>query len=129
MDKLRNTITDRIAIRFLEADAFLRNVDGKGGKDFTVEAIACFFYVASHEGCHKQAMEESLGLSVASGSRNTDLLSKHHRLKLPNGNPRPGLDLINKKEDPSDRRRQILSLTKKGKELLTNFKEIIYKPS
>ena len=97
-------ITDPVSIRFLEADAYLRNIDGRGGKEFTVEAIACFFYVASHEGCNKQSMEKELGLSSASGSRNTDLLSKNHRLKLPNGEARPGLGLISKKIDPENRK-------------------------
>ena len=120
-------VTDEISIRFLEADAFLRSLDGKGGKEFTVEAIACFFYVASHEGCYKQLMEKELGLSVASGSRNTDLLSKHHRLKLPSGQARPGLDLIIKKEDPGDRRKVKLYLTPKGSKTISEFKSIIYK--
>ena len=126
MSVFKNDVTDPVALRFLEADAFLRSVDGKDGKDFTVEAIACFFYIASHEGCHKQAMEKALNLSIASSSRNTDLLSKYHRLKQPDGRPRPGLNLIVKREDTSDRRRQLLYLTTKGKEIIKEFKSIIY---
>ena len=31
-----------------------------------------FLYIASHDGCHKQAMEAALGYSNAAGRRNTD---------------------------------------------------------
>ena len=71
-------------------------------------------------------MEKELQLSSASGSRNTDLLSKSHRLKLPSGEARPGLGLIIKKQDPKNRRKQLLYLTDKGKETINKFKSIIY---
>ena len=129
LTNFNDEITDYSVIRFLDADILLREVDGVGGTDFNSEAIGCFFYIASHEGCHKQAMEISLGMSSASGSRNTDLLSKNHWLKQPDGKPRPGLDLIIKKQDLSNRRRQRLYLTPKGKRLIKRFKHIIYDES
>jgi DNA-binding MarR family transcriptional regulator len=110
----------------MEADSLLRQVDGKDGAEFTAEARACFFYIACCDGCYKSKMEEDLGLTVASGSRNTDLLSKHHRLKLPSGQPRPGLDLIRKERDNLDHRKQRLFLTFKGKKLIEQFKSILY---
>ena len=126
MTDFKDTISDPVVIKFLEADQLLREIDGVGGTIFNAEAIGCFFYIASHEGCNKQAMEKALNMSTASGSRNTDLLSKNHRLKTPEGNPRPGLDLIVKKTDPSNRRRQILVLTVKGINLIKKFKSILY---
>ncbi len=126
MSDFNDAITDHVVLRFLEADKLLREIDGVGGTDFNSEAIGCFFYVASHEGCHKQAMERFMGMSSASGSRNTDLLSKKHWLKKPNGKPRSGLGLVIKKEDLSNRRRQRLYLTDKGKEIVVRFKNIIY---
>ena len=126
MTEFNDNVTDNIVQKFLEADILLRAVDGVGGADFNSEAIGCFFYIASHEGCHKQAMEKYLGMSTSSGSRNTDLLSKNHRLRQPDGKPRPGLDLIIKKEDPSNRRKQLLFLTPKGKRLIHEFKKILY---
>lgn len=128
MDLLRDQVTDDLVIRFQEADALLHSVEVEGDKEtrMTSEAIAVFFYVAAHDGCHKQAMERDLGISVAAGSRNTDLLSKLHRLRLSDGKPRPGLDLIIKKEDPTDRRRQILTLSIKGKKLIHQFKTSLY---
>ena len=124
--EFNDDITDDVVVRFLEADKLLRSIDGVGGTEFNSEAIGCFFYIASHEGCNKQAMELNLGMSAASGSRNTDLLSKHHWRKKPNGEPRTGLDLIIKITDSANRRRQCLYLTPKGKWLIDKFKNIIY---
>ena len=126
MDRLSSKVTDPVVKRFMEADALLRQVDGKDGAEFTAEARACFFYIACCDGCFKSNMEQDLGLTVASGSRNTDLLSKHHRLKLPSGKPRPGLDLIRKERDNLDQRKTKLFLTIKGKKLVEKFKSILY---
>lgn len=84
------------------------------------QVIATFLYVASHDNCHKLAMEEDLNFTTASGSRNTDWLSKYHRLN------KPGLDLITKEADPINRRRQLLKLTPNGKELVNQLQEILY---
>ena len=85
------------------------------------QVVSCFLYVASHDGCHKQAMEQELGLTTASSSRNTDILSKG-RL----GREAEGLDLITKEVDPANRRRQTLKLTPRGKSLAQQMKTIIY---
>ncbi len=58
MHLLKAEVTDKTAKKLLMADAFLRGLDGNKGKEFTVKAIACFFYLAPHDGYHKQAMEE-----------------------------------------------------------------------
>ena len=84
--------------------------------------VACtFFYVASHDGCHKQALEEELGMTTASGSRNTDLLSKGRV-----GRGAVGLGLITKEVDATNRRRQVLKLTSLGKDLARMIKQTIY---
>ncbi len=82
--------------------------------------MSVLLYVASHDRCHKGALEEDLNISIASSSRNTDWLSKDHRLN------KPGLDLIRKSLDDSNRRRQVLSLTKKGEDLVKQIKTILY---
>ena len=125
MDQLSSKVTDPVVKQFMEADSLLREVDGKDGAEFTAEARACFFYIAACDGCYKSNLEIDLGLSVASGSRNTDLLSKHHRLKLPSGKPRPGLDLIRKERDNLDQRKTKLFLTIKGKKLIEKFKSTL----
>ena len=66
-------------------------------------------------------MEQELGLTTASSSRNTDILSKG-RL----GRGAKGLDLITKEVDPSNRRRQTLKLTPRGRALAQQMKTIIY---
>ena len=80
-----------------------------------------FLYIASHDGCHKQAMEAALGYSNAAGSRNTDYLAEIHRYKN-----KPGLKLISKERDPSNLRRYQLVLTKSGKQLVDTLKEQLY---
>ncbi len=39
------------------------------------QLVSTFLYIASHNGCHKQALEQELGFTTASSSRNTDWLS------------------------------------------------------
>ena len=88
--------------------------------EIPAQTIATLFYIASHEGCHKQALEDALECSPASGSRNTDWLSKNHRLG------KPGLDLITKEVDPDNKRRLILKLTPKGKAFVKEIKSTLY---
>jgi len=82
---------------------------------------SCFLYVASHDGCHKQAIEQDLGLSTASSSRNTDILSTGRI-----GRGAGGLGLIIKEEDKTNRRRQLLRLSPLGKDLARMIKQTIY---
>jgi DNA-binding MarR family transcriptional regulator len=81
--------------------------------------ILTFLYVATHNKCHKQALEEELGLTTAGGSRNTDWLAKVHRLN------KPGLDLIIKEVDPSNRRRLQLRLSPKGESLVKQIEVLL----
>jgi DNA-binding MarR family transcriptional regulator len=84
------------------------------------QVLATLFYVATHDDCHKQALEEDLDFTAASGSRNTDWLSNKHRLG------KPGLGLITKSVDPSNRRRTTLKLTPKGELLMDQLRGILY---
>ena len=88
--------------------------------EFSAQLLSTLFYIASHSGCHKQAMEEDLGLSSASGSRNSAWLSKAQRLK------KDGLDLGMRETDPFNGRRLQLKLTDKGQFLIDELKEILY---
>lgn len=89
-------------------------------REFPAQVMATFLYVAMHEDCHKTALEEDLGLTTASGSRNTDWLTTQHRLS------KPGLDLIIKEVDPTNRRRTTLRLSPKGKALIKRIKDALY---
>ena len=114
MDPLRRQLTDPTGQPLLEVMNLLRLLD----REVPAQVVATFFYVATHDNCHKQALEEDLDMTPASASRNTDWLSKHHRLN------KPGLDLIVKQKDPTNQRRITLSLTPKGRMLWKQLKEI-----
>lgn len=102
--------------RMLLALDLLRGLD----REVPAQVLVTFFYVASHNKCHKLAMEEALEMSAASGSRNTDWLSDLHRLR------KPGLGLITKEVDKDNRRRQILTLTPKGEAIAKQIQEILF---
>tara|TARA_R100000458_G_C8264117_1_gene239367 strand:+ start:730 stop:1083 length:354 start_codon:yes stop_codon:yes gene_type:complete len=116
MDPLRRQVTDKQMERLMKVINLLRLYD----REFPAQLMSVLLYVASHKDCHKQALEEDLNISMASSSRNTDWLSDRHRLN------KPGLGLIRKSLDPSYKRRQILSLTKKGEDLVNQIKAILY---
>ena len=97
----------------------------------SAQELATLFYVGSRHDCHKTALEEDLNFTTASSSRNTDKLSKDHRLdgKLgKNGKliVKAGLDLIIKEVEEEAPRRQRLRLTKKGEDLMKQIKQILY---
>ena len=122
MDELQRSITDPVFENLLRCDEVWRLActDHDGTLLINPIAKSIFFYVASRTPCHKKAVEIDLSISTASSSRNTDLLSAEY------ANGQKGLNLINKKVDPSNNRRQILSLTKKGEQLSKTMKNIIY---
>jgi DNA-binding MarR family transcriptional regulator len=116
MDPLKRQTTSRTTAKLLSAFELLRLMD----REIPGQLVSAFLYIASHNPCHKQALEEDLGFGVASGSRTTDWLSSHHRLG------KPGLGLIKKTMDPLNRRRVLLELTPKGEALIRQMKELIY---
>lgn len=118
MDQLRRQVTDPDVERLLRVVERLRILD----RQFPAQALATFLYIASHDECNKQAIEEDLGMTTGSSSRNTDWLSGLNRLR------KPGLGLIIKEEDPVDGRRQQLRLSPKGRQLIQQIKEDLYGP-
>lgn len=101
----------------LEFMEILRKLD----REVPAQLISTLLYVASHDGCHKQALEEDLEFTTASGSRNTDYLSPKHRLGNKNG-----CNLIIKEVDPSNARRLQLRLTDQGHALIQRLKHVLY---
>ena len=89
-------------------------------KEIPAQVIATFLYVASHDDCAKVDLEKALAFSSASGSRNTDWLSDFHRLN------KAGLGLLIKYRDPTNRRKQIVKLSPKGRILVNQLKQILY---
>lgn len=116
MDPLKRQLTSRRISKVLKAFELLRLMD----RQIPGQLVTAFLYVASHNPCHKQAMEEDLGIKVASGSRLIDWLSDYHRLG------KPGLGLVKKYQDPTNHRRIIVELTPKGQALANQMRDLIY---
>ena len=121
-DPLIKTCTDETMKGFLKIMRIISELEpvNAKAKELPMQTIQCLFYIASYDGCHKQALEEDLKMDKASGSRNTDWLSAAHRLR-----GRSGLGLIVKMEDPANRRRTRLFLTRRGKQLVKKLKTSI----
>ena len=113
---LRRNLTDNKIERLLKVINLLRLYD----REVPAQVLATLFYIGSHNDCHKTALEEDLNFTTASSSRNTDKLSKDHRLG------KAGYDLIVKEVEQVSPHRQRLKLTKKGEDLMTQIKQILY---
>tara|TARA_B100000700_G_scaffold313106_1_gene397621 strand:- start:134 stop:523 length:390 start_codon:yes stop_codon:yes gene_type:complete len=124
---LRRSVTDEQIERLLKVINLLRLYD----REVPAQVLSTLFYIGSHNDCHKTALEEDLNFTTASSSRNTDKLSKDHRLdgRLDkNGKPivKAGFDLITKEVEEQKPRRQRLKLTRKGEDLMNQIKSILY---
>ena len=73
---LRRTVTDEKIDRLVQVVKQLR----LQRREMSAQELATLFYIGSHHDCHKTALEEDLNFTTASSSRNTDKLSKDHRL-------------------------------------------------
>lgn len=115
MDPLKKQVTDDMLVPLVDIMQEFRKLD----YEVPAQVILCFVFVASHNPCHSEVLCHELGLTRAAVSRNTDWLSDKHRLK------KPGLNLITKEVDPSNRRRMILSLTDKGKIIAKDLRKFL----
>ena len=113
MDPLKKQLTDDTLVRVVDFIQEFRKLD----YEIPAQVILCFVFIASHNPCHSEVLCHELGLTRAAVSRNTDWLSAKHRLK------KPGLNLITKEVDPSNRRRMILSLTDKGRNIANDLRK------
>ena len=116
MDPIKKTLTDDKAYKLMQCLDILRNLD----REVPGQVTACFLYVASHNPCHKMAMEYELDLSSASASRVCDHLSDFHRLG------KAGLGLIIKYEDPTNRRKVMIKLSPFGEAIIHQMKELLW---
>ena len=118
MDPLNRAITNRKLLALLEVIKLFMKFD----KEIPAQVISTYLYVATHNRCHKKALEQDLNTSSASGSRNTDFLSPTHRLK------KKGFSLLRKVVDPFNRKRLTLELTFDGMKLAEELEAILYAP-
>ena len=89
-------------------------------QEVPLQAMAVFWYVATYQNCSKKEIETYFDMSKASSSRMTDYISRYHRLG------KAGLGLVSKEQDPKDKRRTILKLTRKGKDLVEKSFNTLY---
>ena len=89
-------------------------------QDVPLQAMGVFWYVATYQNCSKKDIEEYFGMSKASASRLTDYIGRYHRIG------KAGLGLISKKSDSKDKRRTLLKLTRKGKDLIEHSFSTLY---
>ena len=89
-------------------------------QDVPLQAMAVFWYVATYKNCSKKNIEEHFKMSKARASRMTDYISRYHRLG------KAGLGLISKEQDPKDKRKTLLKLTRKGKDLIEKSFSMLY---
>ena len=107
MNPLRRQETDPQILKLLQVLQLIRELEPEKAKvnELPIQTLTVLMYV---------------GMNKAAGSRNTDWLARLHRLG------RPGLNLITKEVDRSDRRRSVLKLTRKGKDLVHKITRILY---
>ena len=89
-------------------------------QEVPLQSMAVFWYVATYQNCSKKDIEDHFKMSKASTSRITDYISRYHRLG------KPGLGLISKEQDPNDKRKTLLKLTRKGKDLIEKSFTTLY---
>lgn len=118
MDPLKRLETDPELTSLLNAWEMLRLQH----REVPAQAVTVLLYVASHNPCHKQAIEEDQNMTTASCSRMIDYLTGKGRAGVkPNE-----LGLVDKFSDPSNGRRHMLKLTPKGEQLVHLIKSSIY---
>jgi DNA-binding MarR family transcriptional regulator len=80
--------------------------------DMPAQQLLAFLAIALQPGLTMEQLGQNVGMSQASCSRNVSALSKWHRLG------KPGADYVEAHEDPRERRRKIMHLTPKGKQVM-----------
>ena len=83
------------------------------------QVVAMFLYIASHNPCHKMAIEQDLEFTTASASRNLKWLTNQKR------NGKPGMGLVEKWPEEGGSRRLLCRLTPKGKVLIDQILSIL----
>lgn len=80
--------------------------------DLPIQYALSFLTLAQNEGLSMGELAQRLAIAQSSASRNIAALSEWHSFG------KPGLGLVEAREDPRERRRKLVSLTGKGKAFL-----------
>lgn len=87
--------------------------------DMPAQQIQVFLTVALRPGITMENLGRDVGISQSSVSRNVAALSKHHRLG------KAGADYVEATEDPTERRRKIIFLTPRGRQIMRKALEAL----
>ncbi|MEM7444597.1 MAG: MarR family winged helix-turn-helix transcriptional regulator [Pseudomonadota bacterium] len=101
--------------RLMRAMEVFRELD----PDMPIQYALSFLTLARNPGLSIRDLSERLGIAQSSASRNVAALSEWHSFR------KPGHNLVQAKEDPRERRRKIVSLTRKGKALLVRLEAVM----
>lgn len=88
-------------------------------QEMQLQTAQVFLEVAKQPGITMRELEERVGISQASCSRNVAALSKIHRLN------KPGMDLVVAHPDPVAAYRKVVYLTAKGQRLSETLADLI----
>lgn len=83
-----------------------------------IQTLRCLLYVASRGQCSQKDLEQSLGMTNASASRNISYWTERRFDR------KAGKGFIERSEDEFDRRFKSLTLTRKGKAFMQKLREI-----
>ena len=86
-------------------------------EEIQLNTLRTFLFVASRGKVGQKEIEQSLGASGASASRNIAYWTKRRFDK------KPGLDFLARVEDENDRRNNVIMLTKKGEAFYERLKD------
>lgn len=106
--------TDKIKI-YMKFVAMFRDMDS----EIPLTTVAVFLAVVQNEGMTMKDMAKMLNISQSSCSRNVAYLAQYHRLN------KPGLGLLVTQEDPMERRRKVVQLTRRGKSFVDKLNSMI----
>ena len=84
-----------------------------------IQYALSFLTLARNPGLSIRDLSERLGIAQSSASRNVAALSEWHSFR------KPGHDLIQANEDPRERRRKIVTLTRNGEALLARLEAVM----
>lgn len=87
--------------------------------DMPIQYALSFLTIARNEGISIRELAERLDVAQSSASRNVAALSEWHSFR------KPGHDLVTSREDPRERRRKIVTLTARGRELLDRLDALL----
>lgn len=87
--------------------------------EMPIQTCLLFILAAQNEGSSQASFERALGISRSAISRGAARLSQY------GWNSKPGLGLVDMREDPTDRRYKVLSLTPEGRQLSARIVQAI----